>query len=102
MYTYFNTKGIHYADKDLAITFLKKGKNSFEVNLCPSGEISRIKVVAVSPSTGEKYLQLEYRLSVPGNEIKSYAFTAAEDIELVISRRGKLIKRLKPKEAFSI
>jgi hypothetical protein len=97
MYPYSNTRGLHYANRDLAITFFRTGSNDYEVNLCPSGEINGIKLLARSKGSNKNYLRLAIKKTFPDQSMKTYCFNSEEeDVELIILKDGKELKRLDP------
>ena len=103
MYPYINTGGLHYADNEFAVTFFDKGSGSFEVNLCPGGEIKGLELEVKSAATNKSYLHVKYKSAFPEKNSKGFSFTAGhEDIELIISKHGNEIVRLKPRKVSSL
>lgn len=97
MYPYINTKGLHYANNDFAVTFLEKGGGSYEVNFCPGGEIKGIELKVKSVSGKSEYLDVTIESLFPNSKITGFPFTADEkDIELIIYKDSKEVIRLKP------
>ena len=97
IYPYINTEGLHFADKDFAVTFLKKENDNYLITLCPSGDIKGIELKVMSTESKKTYLKVIYKSAFPDKNIKGYNFTAVEDdIVLIISKDGKEIVRLKP------
>jgi hypothetical protein len=99
MYPYANIKGLHFANNDFAVTFLKTDKETYEVNLCPSGDLKGIELKVISISSKNVYLDVIIKSIFPKKEKAGYIFNVKEkDIELVIFKYGKEIIRLDPKE----
>jgi hypothetical protein len=99
MYPYANTKGLHYANNDFAVTFLKTEKGFYEVNLCPSGDLKGIELKVISIPGKNVYLDVNIESIFPKKDIAGYILNAKDkDIELVIYKDGKEIVRLNPKE----
>jgi len=98
MYPYIKTKGLHFANNDFAVSFLKVDSITYAVNLCPSGDIKKINLKVESPVSKKKYLQVFYKSAFPKKTLKGYTFTSEEeDLDLIICKKGKEIIRLKPK-----
>jgi len=99
MYPYLNTGGLHYADQDFAATFFDKENNNYEVSLCPSGDVKGLELKVISSGTHKSYLFIVLRSAFPKKSIKGFSFISdKEDLELIISRRGEEIIRLKPRK----
>jgi len=99
MYPYINTDGLHYADHEFAATFFDRGNNNYEVSLCPSGDVKGLDLKGGSSGTRKSYLHVKLRSAFPEKGIKGFSFNAdKEDLELIISRKGKEIIRLKPRK----
>lgn len=97
MYPYSNTSGLHYANRDFAVTFHRTGKEKYRVNFCPSGLIKDIDLEVKSPSTGRSYLNVRFKSTFPEINNEGFDFVSTDtDIELLISAKGEELIRLKP------
>jgi hypothetical protein len=99
MYPYINTKGLHFANSDFAVSFFRKDSGSYEINLCPSGVIKGVKLEAQSPSSGKTYKKIILKSDFPRIESGGFNFFAEDsDVELIISQNNKEIKRIPNKK----
>ena len=99
MYPYINTKGLHFANSDFAVSFFRKDSDNYEINLCPSGVIKGVKLEAKSTSSGKTYNKIIFKSDFPRIESGGFNFSCEDnDIELIITHNNKEIKRLNPKK----
>jgi hypothetical protein len=100
MYPYINTKGLHYANTDFAVTFLKTGGGEYEINFCPAGEIKGIDLKVITEPAKTSILEVNIKSLYPDKALKGYPFKSnKKGIVLVISKNGREIIRLQPEES---
>jgi len=94
MYPFTRTKGLHFASKDFAVTFIKTDQSHCEVRLCPSGDIGNLEFKIVAVDTKELLSNIRFTSIFPKKDLPAYSIdTQGQDIELVILQDGaELIK----------
>ncbi len=98
MYPFHQTKGLHYANKDFAVTFthLPDGEHIF--CLCPTGDISDIECKIVSVKSNETRLHVVFDNIYPMKKLPQFTLgSSKEGLELVIVQNHKEIVRLPAK-----
>ena len=97
MYPYINTNGLHFANSDFAITFLKTGNENYEVNLCPGGDLKNVELKVISDPGEIVFLDVYIKSVYPVKNNSGYVFNTGDtDIKLVILKDGKEVVRLSP------
>ncbi|MCK4716909.1 MAG: hypothetical protein KAT54_08885, partial [Candidatus Marinimicrobia bacterium] len=101
MYPYHQTKGLHYANKDFAVTFTRLPDGEHIFRLCPGGDISDIECKIVSVKNKETRLHLVFDNIYPMKKLPQFTpGTSKERLELVILQNDKEVVRLPAKLSF--
>lgn len=95
MYPYHGTKGLHFANRDLAITFTRRPDGEHTVRFCPSGDLTGIECRVVSAQSGETRLRIVCESLRPVKDLPEFSIDAAgEDLLLLILDDGEEVARL--------
>ncbi|MCD6564535.1 MAG: DUF5107 domain-containing protein [Bacteroidales bacterium] len=98
MYPYNKTKGLHYANKDFAVTFTRLPGNEHILRLCPSGDLSDVECKIVSVKNNKILLHVIFDYIYPQKKLQQFTQNSSkEDLELVIVQNGREIVRLPAK-----
>ncbi len=93
MYPYQQTRGLHFANKDLALTFFVE-EEDYTFRLCPSGDMEDVSVQFVDTS-GAVVDEIHYPTIHPGAKIEAHTFsTDADRVELIVLHGGTEVIRL--------
>jgi hypothetical protein len=98
MYPYHKTKGLHYANKDFAVTFTRLPDGEHIFRLCPVGDISDVECKIVSVKNKETRLHVVFDNIYPMKKLPQFTLgTSKENLELVILQNSKEVIRLPAK-----
>lgn len=94
MYPYTGTGGLHYADKDLALTFTRLPGGEHRLIVCPSGDLKGVEFRVVPAGTDEPRLRVVVDAANPGRKPIDLSTRADSDLELVVIKDGQEVVRL--------
>jgi hypothetical protein len=98
MYPYHQTKGLHYANNDFAVTFTRLPDGEYICRLCPAGGISDVECKIVSVINKETRLHVVFDYIYPMKKLPQFTLgTSKENLELVILQNSKEVVRLPAK-----
>ncbi len=103
MYPFHQTKGLHYANKDFAVTFTRLQNGEHTLRFCPSGDMSDIECKIVSAKTKETFMHMVYDSIYPMKKLPEFKLSSfKENLELIILQDGKKVIRLPAKYSLII
>ena len=98
MYPYHQTKGLHYANKDFAVTFTRLPDGEHIFRLCPVGDIRDVECKILSVKNKETRLYVVFDYIYPMKKLPQFTLgTSKENLELVILQNSKEVIRLPAK-----
>lgn len=103
MFPYHRTRGLHFANRDFAVTFTRRPTGEHVLRLCPSGDIQNIQCKIISARTGESRLTVYYDAFYPKKRIPKFSFSAPdEELALIVFQNGIEVVRLSAEEPVKI
>ena len=97
MYPFTGTRGLHFANRDIALTFTKDAHRVF-IRVCPSGDVKDIECRIVNSFTDHILARVVFNSCIPKKEPEEFSFAFTDDIELVVLDGRETIARLQPRE----
>ena len=98
MYPYNQTKGLHYANKDFAVTFTRLPSGEHILRLCPGGDLRDVECKIVSVNNKETRFHAVFDNIYPMKKLPQFTLgTSKESLELLILQNGREIVRLPAK-----
>ena len=95
MYPFHQTEGLHFANKDFAVTFTQLPGGKHMLRLCPGGDLDKLECKVVSRKTKEICLHVIYDSIYPKKKLPEFRVDGVkEDLELIILQNGKEVIRL--------
>jgi hypothetical protein len=94
MYPYSGTEGLHYANKDFAVTFTCYPDGEHILRFCPSGDLCGVECDVVSVETKEVCGHMVCDSICAKRQAKELILELDESVELVIVQDGKEVVRL--------
>ena len=99
MYPYYSTKGLHFANRDYAVTFTRQQTGEHIVRLCPSGDVRNVQCKVFSTRGEESLLHVYYDSIYPKKRLPKFTFTTSEEgLELIVIQDGVEVVRLPAKK----
>jgi len=99
MYPYHQTSGLHWANKDFGLTFLKSQTNEYSIRLCPSGDLKDVQCLIISKDSDEILFKVYFDNFSPKSELLEFTQKIDDqNVELVVIQNEKELVRLQAEE----